>query len=227
MTYAYLPPVRVIIADDHEFFREGFRSILNKQKLCSIEVLEECENGLQLLEAAEKHQPDVIITDIKMPLMDGIQASRAIIRKLPKMKIIALSSFDEPYLIYDMFEAGAVGHLLKNAAISEVVDAITTVQKGKPYYCSTTSNTLIRLLAPSKHNKFKLNQHEALNDNEITIIRLICKQYTTKEIADKMHISIKSVENYSKNIKEKTETKNLVGIALFAIKNGLIDIANI
>lgn len=226
MTSAYLPPVRVIIADDCQFFREGFRSMLHKQDLCNIEVVEESENGRQLLDAAERFQPDVVITDIRMPLMDGIESTKFINRKFPNIRVIAISSFEDPYLIYDMFEAGATGYLLKNASISEVVDAITAVRKDKLYYCNSTSRTLIKLLAPIRHKQSKLHDHDLLTDNEICIIRMICKQFTTKEIADKMHISVKSVENYSKNIKEKTDTKNLVGIALFAIKHGLVNIAD-
>ena len=153
--------------------------------------------------------------------MDGVAACQIINKNYSSIGLIALSSFDEQRLIYEMFDAGAKGYLLKNSNFEEIVDAVKTVHNGKMYYCNSTSTSLIKLLAPSKYNHQKRKSIEFCKC-EINIIRMICQQLTTKEIADQLHLSIKSIEYYSKNIKEKIDAKNMVGIALFAVKNDIV-----
>lgn len=213
---------RIVIADDHEYFREGLKQVLSWYAKDAIEVVADSKNGQQLLDNVACYQPDLILTDIRMPQMDGIEASREICQQFPKTEVIAMSSFEDSSLIYAMLKAGAKGYLLKTSPPSEVVEAISSVRNGQPYYCSVASQSLIRMLASGElRNDANLGPHP-FNANEVTIITYICQQLTTKEIADKMNLSVKSIENYSRAIKEKTNAKNLVGIAMFAIKNGII-----
>ena len=213
--------IRVIIADDHEVYRDGFKLLIKKHARDQIKVVAEARNGIELLDKVEAHHPDIVITDVKMPVMDGIQASRLIKKNYSSTGIIALSSFDEDALIYEMFEAGVNGYLLKNADKHEMIEALQVVGLGETYYSSTTSRALFKKLAPSVYNRSRVKDIH-FSAKEISIIRLICHQLTTKEISNRLNICSRTVEDYSRNIKEKINAKNLVGIALYAVKNGIV-----
>lgn len=213
--------IRLIIADDHEIFRDGLALMLARQK--DIILLGEASNGRELAELAVQHKPDVIITDIKMPLMDGVQATRHILKTNPDTRIIALSMFDEENQIIDMLEAGAKGYLLKNADKQEILDAIETVYEDKTYYCHHTSARLTNMIVKSNFNPYKKKEPVSFNDRELEIIRLICQQFSTKEIGDKLYLSPRTVEGYRTKILEKMNAKNTVGVVVFALKHDLIE----
>jgi DNA-binding NarL/FixJ family response regulator len=220
-------PIRVIIADDHPFFLEGFVSCISKKAGEKIKIVAVASNGKELVKAAEEHHPDVIITDIKMPEMDGIVASRILTEKyMDDIGIIALTMIEESSIVYEMFESGAKGYLNKNVYYTEAIEAIDAVYNGKIHYCSSSSSALIKMIAPSKYNHYR-KASISFSDNEIQIMKLICRQLTSKEIAYQMKISARTVEEYSRLIREKIDAKNLVGIALFAIKNGIVGLNEI
>ena len=131
--------------------------------------------------------------------------------------------FSDADTIYNMFESGAKGYVTKTANINEVAEAINTVYLGEMYYCSSSSSTLIKKIGPSKYNHYKKNTSLHFTEREMQLIKLICLQLTTKEIADKMKISTRTVEEYNRNIKEKIDAKNSVGVALYALKNNLVN----
>lgn len=214
------PDIKIVIADDHEMFRDGFKLMLTKQP--SIQLLGEAENGRELLQLTQSLQPDVVVTDIKMPIMDGIEATQKIKTLFPEMGIIGLSMFDEDDLIVDMLEAGAKGYLLKNAGKEHIVEAIKTVYDGDPYYCKTTSNKLTQMIAKSKYNPYTRKEKIEFTDREKEIIELISKEYSNKEIAEKLFLSIRTVEGHRLKIMEKTGVKNTVGLVVYAIKNNLL-----
>ncbi len=212
--------IKLLIADDHEIFRDGFKLMLSKFE--EIELVGEAENGRELLTLTEITKPDVIITDIKMPIMDGIEATKKIAALYPNIGIIGLSMFDEDDLVIDMLEAGAKGFLLKNAGKLEIIEAIKTVYEENPYYCKTTSNKLTKMIAESKFNPYKKKEKVVFNEKELEIIQLICKEFTNKEIADKLFLSIRTVEGYRLKILEKMNAKNTVGFVVFAMKHNLV-----
>jgi len=213
--------IRLIIADDHEIFRDGLALMLSRQK--DIILLGQASNGKELVELTEQQNPDVIITDIKMPVMDGIQASKLILKKHPDTKIIALSMFDEETLIVDMLEAGAKGYLLKNADKQEILDAIEMVYEDKTYYCHHTSAKLTNMIVKSNFNPYKKKEPVNFNDREIEIIKLICQQNSSKEISDKLYLSSRTVEGYRTKILEKMNARNTVGVVVYALKHNLIE----
>ena len=210
--------VTVIIADDHELFRDGLKAMIKKYK--GIEVIAEAVNGTELVEKAQQYAADVVVTDIQMPGMDGIQACRMIKSSVPSTNVIALSFFDEDSIIVDMLEAGATGYLLKSASKQEIITGIKSAAKGDAYYCSTVSSKLFRILSTTNISKKKVQ----FSFYESSVIKLICKQLTTKEMADQLHLCVRTVEDYRHKIQEKTGAKNAVGIALFALKNKLISL---
>lgn len=212
-------PIRVIIADDHQMLREGFHNMLKKET--DVALVAEAADGRELVEIVETLKPDVVITDIKMPLMDGIQATRAILKKLPDTGIIAFTLYDEDNLIIDMLEAGARGYLTKTATKPEVLEAIHAVYNQNTFYCRRTAARLVELIARSKVHPGKKEHHPQFSERELAIIRLICEEYTSKEIADKLGLSQRTVEGYRVKIQEKMNVKNMVGIAIYAIRKGL------
>jgi two-component system response regulator NreC len=222
MSTAAYDVIKMAIADDHEIFRDGFKLLLKNQK--EVVLVGEAENGRELIEVVEKTQPDVVVTDIQMPIMDGIEACRAITKNFPDVKVIALSMFNDDNLVVDMLEAGAKGYLLKNTNKAELLLAARTVYAGNSYYCSATSAKLTRMIAESKFNPYKNHPQIRFTEREVEIIKLICRQLTNKEMADMLDLSIRTVETYREKIQEKTGAKNSIGIVIYAIKHDLVKI---
>jgi DNA-binding NarL/FixJ family response regulator len=177
-----------------------------------------------LVEIVERLEPDIAITDIKMPVMDGIEACRAIREQFPDTRVIALSMFNEDNLIVDMLEAGAKGYLLKNTKKPEVLQAVEDVFEGKTYYCHETSERLIRLIAENKYIPYRHHPHQHFSDKEKEIMMLICRQFTNKEIAKALNLSPRTIEGYREKIQEKTESRNSVGIAVYAIRHNIFQL---
>jgi DNA-binding NarL/FixJ family response regulator len=217
--------IKVAIADDHEIFRDGLRAMLQKQQ--DILLVAEAANGKELIEQVKAHEPDIVISDVKMPLMDGAAATRHLCENYPHIGIIALTMFDEEDLIIDMLEAGARGYLLKNADKNEIVEAIKSVYQQQPYYCRHTSNRLAQMVAKSKFNPYKQKQKPDFNEREIDIIGDICNGFTSKQIAEKIFLSVRTVEGLRLKIMEKMEVKNTAGIIIYAIKNNLYNTGNV
>jgi DNA-binding NarL/FixJ family response regulator len=218
-----LNPIKIVLADDHEIFRDGFKAMIKKQP--SVELIGEAADGEQLLQATRKLKPDVVVTDIKMPKMDGLEATKILSAEFPKMGIIALSMIDEESQIIDMMEAGAKGYLLKNAHKTEIIAAIKAVHEDHFYYCNGTSSKLSRMIA--KSDKIPFNKRMAkpeLSQKEIDVILLICQEKTNKEIADELNLSIRTIEGYRDRIFEKIGAKNSAGVVVYAIKNKIYDI---
>lgn len=213
------PDIKIIIADDHEIFRDGFKLMLSKQT--HIQLIAEAENGKELVELVEKHKPNVVVTDIKMPILDGIEAAKKITKANNDIGIIGLSMYDEDDLIVDMLEAGAKGFLIKNANKEQIVEAIETVYFGNPYYCKSTSDKLTHMIAKSKFNPYTKKEKPQFTDKELEIIQLICQQLTSKEIGEKLFLSPRTIEGHRVNIMQKMNVANPVGLVIYAVKNNL------
>lgn len=215
-------PIRVVIADDHEIFREGLEVLFKKQE--DIELVGEASTGKQLIEIAERMVPDVIITDIKMPVMDGIKATAVLREKFPQISIIALSMFDDENLIVDMLEAGAKGYLIKNAHKQEIIAAIKSVYNHDSYFCNHSTVKLARMIGKSRFNPYREIIKPEFNEKELEVIRLVCEEFSNKEIASELNLSIRTIEGYREKILEKMKAKNTAGIVVFAIKTGIYKI---
>lgn len=213
--------ISVVIADDHEIFRDGLKLMLQKAE--NVNLVGEAGDGKELLALIESVRPAVVITDIKMPVMDGVEATKLIKERYPDTGVIALSMFDDEQLILEMLEAGAHGYLLKNSDKFEITDAIQTVYDGKQYYCKFTSGKLAKLIALSRNNAQKKKKEAEFTDKEKDIIRLICKEYTNKQIGEELFMSTRTVEGYRMKILEKMDAKNTVGIVIEAIRLGIYD----
>lgn len=214
--------IRLLLADDHELLRLGFQTML--RKIPGLEVVGEAEDGKELLEKALLLEPDVVITDINMPRMDGIAAARQLTVLRPKIPIIALTMFDEDSLLIDMLEAGARGYIIKNTGKDEVLLAIQTVLEGKPYYCNKTSARLATLIANSQFNPYKKKETPLFTEKEVEIIVLLCNECSNKDISEQTGLSQRTVESYRERLFTKMQVRNLAGLVVYAIKNGLYKI---
>ena len=214
--------IRVVIADDHPIFLDGFRLLLKDQ--VDVKLVGEAGNGKDLVKIVTRERPDVVITDIKMPELEGIAACRYIKAEFPAIQVIALSMFNEDHLIIEMLEAGASGYILKNTNQQELLTAVKAVYEGDTFYSEATSKKLQRLIGKSKFDPYKTARYKRLSDREIDVLRLICEQLSTKEIAGKLHLSVRTVESHREHIQEKTGSRNLVGMAIYAIKHGIYEI---
>ena len=212
-------PINIILADDHELFRDGFSVMVNK--ISEINLVGEARNGKELIQLARKLKPDVIVTDIKMPELDGIQATKELTKEMPEIGIIALSMFEEDSLIIDMLEAGAKGYLLKNAQKDEIMDAIKTINKGGVYYCRNINMKMGKMIAKSNHNPFLSKQE--FSPQQIEVIKLICKELSNKEIAERLNIKKRTVDWHRQNILEKINAKNTIGVVIYALKNRIVE----
>ena len=212
-------PIRVVLADDHEIFRDGLKLMLSKFN--NIKLEGDASNGRELIKLVDAAKPDIVITDIKMPLMDGVEATKYIMQHHKEIGVIALSMFDEISLIIEILEAGASGYLVKDCDKAEIKDAIEKVYNKEQYYCRHTGNKLMQVMARNAKKNDKKNTVLSLSDKEKEIVQLICKQYTTKEIGEQLFMSPRTVEGYRLKILEKLEAKNTAGIVIAAIKQGL------
>jgi DNA-binding NarL/FixJ family response regulator len=212
--------IRLVIADDHEIFRDGLALMLSKQDTLSL--VGQAGDGRELIQLVAEQRPDLVITDIKMPRLDGIAATKLLLQKEAELKIIALSMFDEENLIVEMLEAGAKGYLLKNADKKEILEAIFTVCEGNIFYCRDTTARLASLIVKSKFDPHKRKAAALFNDREKEIIRLICLQCTAQEIGGRLFLSRRTVEGYRTRILEKMEVKNAAGVVIFALRHGMI-----
>ncbi len=211
--------IKIVLADDHEIFRSGFKSML--ENIPDLIWSGDAEDGIELLKLCETVKPDIAFVDIKMPRMNGIEFCVELKKRSLKTKVITLSMFNEDYLIIEMLAAGATGYLLKNTNESEILKAAIAVYEGRNYYCNNTEQKLTQLIANNQYHPHKKKKKIHLSEREVEVLKLICDQFSNKEIAIKLHISIRTVETYREILGNKTSSKNLAGLVIYAVKNGL------
>jgi len=211
--------IKLLIADDLVLFREGLSLLLENEE--SIRIVGEADNGFEALHKAADLQPDVLITDIQMPEMDGIELTKELKLSYPNIPVIALTMFKEEHLIIDMLKAGAKGYLQKSANKRQVLEAIRSVHAGGWYYCESTSIKLSKLIARNTSEGFEPPAPGFFTETELQIIQLICAQYSSKEIAAELFKGERTIESYRHKIFEKMGVKNMAGLVIYAIRAGM------
>jgi len=210
---------RIIIVDDHTLFRNGLRILLNN--LENYRVIGEAANGRQFLSLLETEVPDLVLLDINMPVMDGIEAATLAHEKYPGLKIITLSMYGEEDYYYKMVNAGVKGFVLKNSDIKEVKTALDVVFDGGSFFSSELLQNLVNSLKSSAKSK---ETHTELSEREMEILILICQGMSNQEIGDKLFISKRTVDKHRANILEKSDSKNTAQLVVYAIKNKLVEL---
>ncbi|MCC7302379.1 MAG: response regulator transcription factor [Bacteroidia bacterium] len=211
--------IQVFLADDHQIMIDGLRALL--EGVDDIRIAGTASDGKTALESLRKIKPHILISDISMPLMDGIELARCVQEELPGVRIIALSMFGDPSQISDMLDAGASGYLLKNTGKNELVEAIRKVNDGGLYFSQEVSAEMMRTMS-ERAKKREEKKTVTLTGRELEIIRLIAKELSNAQIGEQLFISERTVESHRKNIFRKTDTKSVVGLIKYAMENKLI-----
>ncbi len=210
--------LRIVLADDHQIVRNGIQAML--KKVTAVSIVAEASNGKELIQVVEQLEPDVVFTDIRMPIMNGIEATTILTRDHPNIPVVGLSTFDDNELVLQMMAAGAKGYMIKNTGKEEIIAAARRVAEGGIYFCSTVNNNLSSINQSTKIQQSPDRPVE-FSEKEINIIRLICEEYSNKEIAAKLLMSLRSVESYRDKVIQKTAAKNMAGIVTYAIRHGI------
>jgi two-component system response regulator NreC len=210
--------IKILLADDHKLLREGLRALIEEQR--NMTVVAEAEDGRSAVRLATKLSPDIIVMDISMPGLNGIDATRQITAESPGIKVIALSMHADRNFVVEMFKAGAAGYLLKDCAFEELILAIRAVSSKKAYLSSKLSDTMIKdyvNLFPKK----KLSAFSALTAREREVLQLLAEGKSTREVAAKLNVSTKTVETFRRLIMKKLDIHSVAELTKYAIRAGL------
>jgi DNA-binding NarL/FixJ family response regulator len=217
--------IKIIIADDEVLFQQGISFILRREG--NIEISKEVNDGKQLMDFLNSVDdlPDIILMDLKMPFLNGVEATKLISKKFPTIKIIALTSYNTDSFIANMIQVGAVSYLVKNATPAEMIETINEVYHKGFYYNESVlkviNSGLINTSGKPKLIK-SIYTDDFLTNREKEILKLICLQHSTTEIADKIFISPRTVEGHRNSLLLKTESRNMAGLVVFALQNKII-----
>jgi DNA-binding NarL/FixJ family response regulator len=210
--------IKIGLVDDEVLFRKGISFLLQKEK--NIEVLFEASNGEELISHLNNNEakPDIIIMDLKMPVLNGIEATKIIRKFFPEIKILALTSYDTKAFVINMIQVGAVAYLIKNTTPKDLINTINEVACKGFYYNENILKAIKDTILTTKNSKINL-ETSFLSPREIEILQLICNQKTTAEIAEKLFLSPRTVEGHRNNLLLKTESRNIAGLVVYAIQN--------
>lgn len=213
--------IRVLIADDHTIMRAGLRSLLEKED--QIEVVAEAENGRRAVQLAVEHEPDVVVMDVSMPDLNGIEATSQVLESLPEAKVIALSMHTDKRFVMGMLRAGASGYLLKDCASQELANAIVSVASNKKYLSPDIAGVVI------EDSLYGLQQEgetvsSLLSAREREVLQLIAEGWSTKQIAAHLYVSVKTIETHRRQIMKKLDLHNIADLTKYAIREGLTSV---
>ncbi|MDD4500218.1 MAG: response regulator transcription factor [Bacteroidales bacterium] len=212
--------INIFLVDDHALFREGLRFLL--QKIDFVDQILEAQNGLEFMEHIIEVKDCIVLMDIEMPVMSGVEATRKALERDPGLKIIALSMYSEESYLTSMIEAGASGFLLKNSSFNEVKNALTDVMEGKNYYSPHIIQSILEIMTNKINNSGK--DRDDITQREKDILYYICKGFSNAEIADKLSISKRTVDKHRENLLQKTQSRNTANLVTYAIKHHYFDI---
>ena len=215
--------IKILIADDHKMFRDGLKEILSKEK--NIIVVGEASEGKEVLKELDQKAVDLVLMDIDMGGFNGIETTKTIVSKKINTSILVLSIHSDSKYIISMLEAGAKGYILKNAGKEEMIAAINTVASGDSYFSRQVSSKITEQLHKKHSHKYygMRNREIPLTPREFEVLKLIAQEYSNPEIAEKLFISIRTVDTHRRNLLEKLGVKNTAGLVKYAIKKGLLE----
>jgi DNA-binding NarL/FixJ family response regulator len=208
---------KIIIVEDHALFREGLKRVVNEIE--DLELIGVAENGAIFLDMLKKTVPDLVLMDIQMPVMDGIEATEKALALYPSLKILVLSMFGEEEYVYSMVDRGVSGFILKTSGLQDFERAVKKVLDGQQYYSEEIMGLLLK-----KFRQFDPSEKVTLSEKEIEVLRLLCKGLSNNEIADKLYISVRTVEGYRNKLLQKTGSSNVLNLVIFALKHKLVTI---
>jgi DNA-binding NarL/FixJ family response regulator len=209
--------IRILIADDHKIFREGLRTLLRSRD--DIEVIGEADNGRTVVSLASQLEPDIVIMDVAMPDLNGIEATRQITTTRADVKVLALSMHSDSRFVTRMLQAGANGYLLKDCAFEELTLAIDTIVTEGVYLSPGVTGVVVRDYM--QHLSTDESSRTLLSSREREVLQLVAEGLTTRDIATKLHISVKTVESHRRQIMDKLEIRSVAELTKYAVREGL------
>jgi DNA-binding NarL/FixJ family response regulator len=213
-------PTRILLADDHALVRRGVRLILDGEP--DLTVVAEAGDGAEVLEQARLHQPDLAILDIAMPRMTGLQATRELIRQQPQLRVLILTMYDNEQFFFEGLRAGANGYVLKSVADRDLVEACRAAMRDEPFLYPGAITALIRNYLDRVHNGEPVPER-AITDREEEVLKLVAEGHSSKEIAELLFISVKTVERHRTNLLQKLGLRDRLDLTRYAIRAGLIE----
>ena len=214
--------IKILLADDHTVVRQGLRGLLAAET--DMEVVGEAESGRQAVQLARRLLPDVLVMDIAMPLLNGLQATRQITQEVPSIRIIILSSYDDDHFVQQLTDAGAIGYLLKDTASTELIKAIREAKQGNAYFSPSVSKRLLECYRRAFLNGQPARRNtETLTSRESEVLQLIAEGNSNKQIAAELFISIKTVEKHRQQVMDKLNIHDIAGLTRYAISMGVIE----
>jgi len=212
--------VRILLADDHTVMRAGLRALLERQP--NLEVVGEAENGRQTVELASSHVPDVVVMDIAMPNLNGVEATRRMVSKQPTISVVILSMYSDESYVMRALEAGARAYLLKDSAVTDLIRAIEAVSQGKSFFSPRISRILAEEYVHALKQKGVADSYELLTSREREILQLLAEGKTNKEVATSLNISVYTAETHRGNILQKLNLHSSAELVLYAVRKGII-----
>lgn len=213
--------IKIAIADDYKIYRDGLKVGLSADE--NLTVVMEADNGQDLIDGLPASSPDVVLMDLKMPLMDGVEATKEIRKKFSSIKVLVVTMYDDDKFIIHLMENGANGYLLKNAEPDEIRKAIYSVHENGYYFNDVVNKALLKKLVLKNNLKPSFNQNIELTEREMEVLKLICHEKTAAEIAKEIFLSPRSVEGIRQRLIEKVGVRNTAGLVMFAVKNNMVD----
>lgn len=217
--------IRVLVVDDHTIMREGICALLKQagETAGDIEVIGEAANGREAVDMSRKLNPDVVVMDISMPVMDGREATRRLLKELSGIKVLVLTQYDDREHVLSLIEAGASGFISKKAAFQELASAVRCINRGESFLSPSVAKLVIEAYQYGAIIKGKQDPYEELSDREKDVLKLVVEGHTTQEIADMLVISPKTVAGYKTSLMTKLEITSGIDLVKYALRKGLID----
>lgn len=211
--------IRVLMVEDHTMFREALHLMLDKEP--DIEVVGELADGSQVEEAVARLAPDVVVMDVSMPNVNGIEATRKLLAGHPRLRVVALSAFNYRQFVMEMLDAGALGYVIKSAAGKQLVHAINCAMQGRTYLCPEATATLVEASRRLGANHGVSHENKRLGRREVQVLRLLAEGKTSPQIAQELHISPSTVDVHRRNIMEKLDLHSVAELTKYAVRTGL------
>ena len=212
--------VRILVVDDHTIVRQGLKALLEAQP--DFQVVGEADNGREAVKKAQELSPEVVIMDIAMPILNGLEATRQIKRVLPETKVIALTMYNDEEYVFQILKSGASGYLIKETAVNELITAIRSIRMGNPFFSPAISRKIMESYLREDAEKKPKGESDKLTNREKEVLQLIAEGYTNNEIGNLMNISVKTVETHRAHIMSKLDIHDVAGLIKYAIKKGLV-----
>ena len=214
--------IKVLLADDHTVVRQGLRALLQAEP--DIETIAEAETGRQAVELTRTLKPDVVVMDIAMPMLNGLEATRQILKSFPCTRVLILSSYSDDEYVNQLSEAGAAGYLLKHGAIADLVTAIRKIKAGQTFFSAAISKRLMRRYHETViRGVFVKKSSDGLTSRETEVLQLIAEGKPNKQIAGELSISIKTVEKHRQHVMDKLDIHDIAGLTRYAVAKGIIE----